>query len=311
MEETNYNTGVGVIVARFQVAELTVGHREILEYVLSKGHNTNVIFLGVAATRATKTNPLDFDSRRRMIEESYPGQFIILYQKDEPSDYNWSISLDQKITDIANGRDVVLYGSRDSFCKCYHGKYRVEEYHQKVYCSGTEQRLLAGKQVKSSKDWRFGCLYATQNRYPTVYPTVDCAIFDGVESDPYKFVYLARKEKEDKLRFVGGFTDPTDDSFEAAAIREAREETGLEVSCIGYIGSCKIDDWRYRNEEDKIITNFFAFNRVYGSASAKDDIFEIHRKELKNVDEDSMVKEHVPLLKMLKKWVENKNKDIK
>ena len=86
-------TSIGVIVARFQVAELTEGHKEILEHVLAKKHNQNVIFLGIAPTRATKNNPLDYDSRRRMIEEEYPGKFTIMYQRDDPSDEYWSASL--------------------------------------------------------------------------------------------------------------------------------------------------------------------------------------------------------------------------
>jgi len=296
-------TSIGVIVARFQVAELTEGHKEILNYVLAKKHNQNVIFLGVAPTRATKNNPLDFDSRRRMIEEAFPGQFTILYQKDTPSDKVWSESLDQKIADIAGTRDVVLYGSRDSFGDHYFGKYRFEEYHQKIYCSGTEQRLLAGKQVKSSRDWRFGCLYATQNRYPTAYPTVDCAIFDRGESGELDYIFLAKKAHMDKLMFVGGFVDPSDKSMEAAAKREIMEETGLEVNTLGYIGSTKIDDWRYRSEEDGIITSFFAFVRTFGTAKAQDDIVEIQRRRVQDLAYSEIVPEHHVLLTMLKEWI--------
>ena len=300
-------TSIGVIVARFQVAELTEGHKEILNYVLAKKHNQNVIFLGVAPTRATKNNPLDFDSRRRMIEEAFPGQFTILYQKDDPSDQAWSESLDQKIADIAGTRDVILYGSRDSFGDHYFGKYTFEEYHQRIYCSGTEQRLLAGKQVKSSRDWRFGCLYATQNRYPTAYPTVDCAILD----EDMEHVFLARKAKETKLRFVGGFVDPTDESLEAAAQREILEETSLEAKCLGYIGSTKVDDWRYRAEEDGIITSFFAFVRTFGTAKAQDDIVEIQRRRVADLTEDDIIPEHQRLMYKLMHWLEMRKKSVK
>ena len=57
----------GVIVARFQVAELTEGHKQILDYVLSKGHNQNILFLGVSPTRATKNNPLDYEFTRILL----------------------------------------------------------------------------------------------------------------------------------------------------------------------------------------------------------------------------------------------------
>ena len=293
-------TSIGVIVARFQVAELTEGHKEILEYVLAKKHNQNVIFLGIAPTRSTKNNPLDYDTRRRMLEEAYPGQFTILYQKDDPSDEAWSKTLDQKIADIAGERGVVLYGSRDSFGDHYFGKYPFEEYHQKIYCSGTEQRALAGKQVRSSREWRLGCLYATQNRYPTAYPTVDCAILDQDRTH----IFLARKAHMDKLMFVGGFVDPSDDSMEAAARREIMEETGLEVNPLGYIGSKRIDDWRYRAEEDKIITSFFAFERLSGTAKAQDDIVEIQCRSIKDLTEDVFAPPHKPLFHMLLKWME-------
>ena len=296
---------IGVIVARFQVAELTEGHKELLEFVLNKHHNQNVIFLGVAPTKATKNNPLDYDSRRRMIEEAYPGEFTILFQEDRPTDQQWSEELDASIAVIANGRDVVLYGSRDSFGKHYFGKYEFCEVPQHVYCSGTNQRQLTGKTVKSSSDWRKGCIYATQNRYPTVYPTVDCAIFDD---DKLEYIYLARKENEKLLRFVGGFTDPKDSSFEAAAKREAAEETGLETEVIGYLGSIKIDDFRYRGEVDKIITSFFAMKKIFGKPEAKDDIYELRKVAVKDLMEENIIPEHRVLFNMLKEWIkENEN----
>lgn len=299
------DTSIGVLVARFQVAELTEGHKELLDFVLAKKHNQNVIFLGVAPTKATKNNPLDFDSRRRMLEEAYPGQFTIMFQEDRPTDDQWSAELDERLSIIANGRDVVLYGSRDSFGKHYTGKYTFCEFKQHIYCSGTEQRLLTGKTIKSSSDWRKGCIYATQNRYPAVYPTVDCAIFDD---DDLSEIYLARKHDEKLFRFVGGFSDPGDNSFEQAAKREASEETGMETEVLGWVGSVKIDDWRYRNEQDKVITNLFAMKRVFGVPEAKDDICELRKIKFAECHECHIIKEHRPLWIMLKEWVEKANR---
>ena len=297
MEENN--TSIGVIVARFQVAELTEGHKELLDFVLAKKHNQNVIFLGVAPTKATKNNPLDYDSRRRMLEEAYPGQFTILFQEDTPSDKEWSTELDEKIAVIANGRDVVMYGSRDSFGEHYFGKYEFCEVPQHVYCSGTDQRLLTGKIIKSSSDWRKGCIYATQNRYPTVYPTVDCAIFDD---DNLEYIYMAKKRGEKHFRFVGGFADPRDTSFEESARREAQEETGLETEVLTSLGSLKIDDWRYRGEQDKIITTLFVMKKVFGKPEAKDDICELRRLTFKDLRITDVIEEHRDLFSMLSGW---------
>jgi len=67
--------------------------------------------------------------------------------------------------------------------------------------------------------YRYGAYDACQSRWPTVYPTVDCAIFDDWS---WTKVWLAKKPHEDKLRFVGGFADPKDSSFEETALREAK-----------------------------------------------------------------------------------------
>ena len=75
-----------VVVARFQVPNLLDEHKKFLDYVLSQGHKNNVIILGIPATKATKSNPLDFDSRRKMIEETYKKSFKIAYVKDENDD---------------------------------------------------------------------------------------------------------------------------------------------------------------------------------------------------------------------------------
>lgn len=293
-------TSIGVIVARFQVAELTEGHKDFLQFVLDKGHNQNVIFLGVAPTKATRNNPLDYDSRRRMIEEAYPGEFTVLFQEDRYSDQEWSKELDESVAVIANGRDVVMYGSRDSFGKHYFGKYEFCEVPQHVYCSGTDQRFLTGKTVQSSSDWRKGCIYATQNRYPTVYPTVDCAIFDDAKLE---YIYMARKKNEKLLRFVGGFADPKDSSFESAAKREAAEETGMETEILGYLGSVKIDDFRYRGEVDKVITSFFAMKKIFGKPEAKDDICELRKVAVKDLRDSDIILEHRVLFSMLKEWL--------
>lgn len=301
MSNEENNTSIGVIVARFQVAELTEGHKELLNFVLAKNHNQNVIFLGVAPTKATKNNPLDYDSRRRMLEEAYPRKFTILFQEDTPSDKEWSNELDEKIAVIANGRDVVMYGSRDSFGEHYFGKYEFCEVPQHIYCSGTDQRLLTGKIIKSSSDWRKGCIYATQNRYPTVYPTVDCAIFDD---DKLEYIYLAKKRGEKLFRFVGGFADPKDNTFEETARREVQEETGIEAGILAYLGSVKINDWRYKEEQDKIITTFFAMKRIFGRPEAKDDIVELRKVRFADLNPSDIVPEHYTLFGVLSLWHE-------
>ena len=299
---------VGVIIGRFQVAELHQGHLDYINFVLSQNHDLNIVLLGLAPTKATKHNPLDFDSRRRMIEEAFPGKFTIMYQNDLPDDKDWANAVIKNIAPIAGNRDIVIYGGRDNSLKYFPDTVKVVIYEPTVYLpdNGTEQRISAGKQVKNSKDWRLGCLYATQNRYDTVFPTVDCAIFDD---DNYEYMYLAKKEKEKKFRFVGGFANPIKDkSFEQTVKREVYEETGLEVTPPIYIGSTIINDWRYKAENDKIITSFFIMKKCFGLPKAQDDIAELHKVKLNDINESMFVPEHIPLLNMLKNWInEHKN----
>ena len=55
----------------------------------------------------------------------------------------------------------------------------------------------------------------------------------------------------------------------AAAVREGREETGeLELTDVAYVCSQRIDDFRYRKSEHKIMTAFFAATYVSGQACA-------------------------------------------
>ena len=62
----------------------------------------------------------------------------------------------------------------------------------------------------------------------------------------------------------------------AAAARELREECGdLEISALQYMASFRMDDWRYRREEDKIITTLFAADFLAGTPIGSDDIAEV------------------------------------
>jgi bifunctional NMN adenylyltransferase/nudix hydrolase len=133
-------------------------------------------------------------------------------------------------------------------------------------------------------------------RYPTVFPTVDIVIQrDGK-------LLLGRKPHQQKFRFVGGFADPAlDNSYEDAAIRETKEETGLIVSEVKYLVSARIDDPRYRGTEDCIITHLFLATEWSGEPKAADDIAELKWFAASEISEDTFVNEHHVLWKLWKK----------
>ncbi len=111
--------------------------------------------------------------------------------------------------------------------------------------------------------------------YPKVYPTVDVAVFSNSDH-----LLLCRKPNEELLRFPGGFVDPSDSSYEAAAQRELLEETNIFaiITSSNYVLSTRVPDPRYQGTRDCITTTLF---RVFidveavAKASAKDDIAEL------------------------------------
>jgi bifunctional NMN adenylyltransferase/nudix hydrolase len=297
--------GVGVIVGRFQVPDLHEGHMDLINSVLER-HDDIIIVLGLSAIKATKNNPLDYNSRRKMILNEFPDANII-YIKDTRNDNDWSRKLDEIIKDnIGPGSKVVAYGGRDSFIKHYNGFMETVEFQQQSIKSGTKTRKALVNKTGNTEEFRHGAIWATGNQYPMAFTTVDIAIMDEAGEK----VLLARKENETKYRFVGGFIDPSTsevtggDVLEANARREVMEETHLEIGDLNYLGSFRVDDWRYRSEQSKINTILFKSKLVMGRPKPDDDIIELKwfpimlkpdRKEIFNL----IVDEHIPLMKKL------------
>lgn len=304
MEINTKKTDVGIIVGRFQVHELHDGHKNLFKTVINN-HAKVICFLGVGRIKGTKNNPLDFEARKQMILTDYPN-ITVLPIEDMRNDEDWSKNLDDKIeTVISPMQTVSLYGSRDSFGPSYSGRHKknVIELIASSIISGTKIRHEIRNKVIPNSDFRAGAIWATSLHYPAVQPTVDVAIYDRAA----KQFLFAKKPNENKLRFVGGFVSPHDDSYEVAASREATEETNLALEITGYICSKIIDDWRYRSEQDRIMTSFYFAERLYGNALAQDDIEYltwIPIRQLKSEEfVEEMMEEHIPLYHALIKYL--------
>lgn len=293
---------VAVIIGRFQVPDLHEAHRELIDSVV-KNHSRTIIFLGLSTCLSTRNNPLDFEARKQMLLQAYPD-VTVLYIKDVKSDEFWSGMLDRQISDIVSpNQSVTLYGGRDAFIKHYKGKFPTVELESKIYVSGTEIRNSISKKVKGSPDFRAGVIWATFNQFPKVYATVDVAIMNEDNTR----ILLGRKLEEEQYRFIGGFSMPDSDSFEIDAKREVSEEAGIEISWPEYIGSFKINDWRYSREIDKIKTNFYYSKYLFGSPRAGDDIAEIRWFDIDKIKESDIVEGHWQLfLALLAKLNRNK-----
>jgi len=287
---------IGVIVGRFQIHDLHPEHKKLIDTVINN-HNKVILFLGCTPALSTKKNPLDFATRKVMVEEIYGDKLsAILPLYNHKFDDEWSRNLDKKIREVFQVGSVVLYGSKDSFIPYYKGIFDTCELVPDNFVSATDIRDEIKNKVLRSKEFRAGVIYATQNSFPKTYSTIDVAIMN----EDYSKVLLGRKDYEKEFRFIGGFVDPTDETLVQTVKREAQEETGLEIDDVKYICSRKINDWRYRGEEDcSIMTHFHIAKKIFGSEKASDDIIEVKWFDLETIDKVSLVKEHQYLMSEL------------
>jgi bifunctional NMN adenylyltransferase/nudix hydrolase len=297
-----------VIIARFQTPYLHEGHRYLLDGIKARHHKV-IVVLGVSPVKGSKRNPFDFYTREKLLKTTYP-EFVILPLADHPFDEVWSANLDELLLNTFPNEEFILYGSRDSFIPYYSGYLHAQELPERGDHSATVIRNEYADKVMESKDFRLGINYAYHNMYSKVYPTIDVAVFKENRS----YVLLGRKKNRKEWRLPGGFVDVNDKDYESAALRELHEECGdIETGPMCYVGSAKIDDWRYRNEEDKIMTLLFAADLVYGHVTANDDLQEVKWFEVKKLGEmvanNMIAREHQGLIELLRtKWITKETK---
>ncbi|MCA0238580.1 MAG: NUDIX domain-containing protein [Bacteroidetes bacterium] len=289
-------SGTGIIIGRFQVFELNKVHTRLISSVLQK-HAKVVLFLGSNPAPGLH-NPLDYELRRLLFEEKYNDKIRIEEMPDLPDDRIWSQELDRRILEVRPEGNVTLYGTQDNFIDRYSGNYATVALEANEDDFPEEPELSA---IGNLKDFLAGMIYANIRRFPTVYPTVDIAVFRR----EYTQVLLARKSNETRYRFPGGFTDPGDPSYEDAVLRELGEECGeFTIDELTYLGSTKIDDWRYYDAFDSIMTHLYACTLIEGKPSPSDDIAEVQWFDVERLTEDVFVSEHRPLFAILMEYLQ-------
>jgi bifunctional NMN adenylyltransferase/nudix hydrolase len=288
---------LGVIVGRFQVDSLHEGHYDLISSVQDK-HDHLLIVIGLSPCRCTANNPLDFDTRCRMLQDSFP-RAITVYITDQYSDELWSSNLDSIIekSAVVIWKDVTLYGSRDSFIKHYSGKYKTIELPQRSSISGSKIREGLALRSKNTADFRAGAIWAVMNQWESAIPTVDVAIIDTNRN----FLLLGKRANEDKYRFPGGFVQ-SGENYELTAVREIKEEANITVKLedVQLLRSFFIDDWRYKSEKNKITTILCIATIWEGTITPGDDIDELKWFDLAEIQPDNVVHNHRVVLDFLK-----------
>lgn len=126
---------LGVIVGRFQTADITPGHEFLFDEVYKK-HDNVMVFVGNKPPnhQPDEKNPLDFFSRKVMLQASKPN-ISIFPITDSRANEEWSEELDKRIDEVKGTFDVILYGSRDSFIQHYTGKFKTHELESTIIIS--------------------------------------------------------------------------------------------------------------------------------------------------------------------------------
>lgn len=285
---------LGIIIGRFQTSHLHEGHVKLIEHVASQHHQI-MILLGCTSALGSKRNPLDYPTREKMLKEKFPD-ILVAPIMDNASDLIWSSNVDTIARIACPVGKIVLYGGRDSFIPHYMGGFTTVDVEVGQSLSGTDVRRTASNKILVSSDFRAGVIYNATNQYDRVFPTVDIA---GIRD---RKVLLGRKSNEDSWRFPGGFVDQDDISLEYAALREFKEETSLRADTIKYLGSFRVNDWRYRHKDDGVIlTIFFMAKASNGIEKASDDLEEVAWWD---IDSDVQInKGHLQLLQCLKESI--------
>lgn len=279
----------GVILGRFQVADLTRGHKYLFETAASQ-HTRLLVILGDTRTPPNASNPLSFEIRYDMIrdylvKELGVDNFNIVRLRDERFHEVWTRKLDALITEH-EGDAAVLYCGRDGFKPCYSGRFKVVEIDPHDSDSGTIERERIAQCPPNDNHWfRAGIIYAHKTRQFQTYYTVDAALLHDTGAQIN--ILLGRKPNETQWRLPGGFIEEQlNEEFATSVAREVMEECGVASESGWQIlqDYPLPKEWRIARQENvSHRTILLAGWLMAGRPKAGDDLVEVEWFSLKQV----------------------------
>lgn len=285
---------IGVIIGRFQVPELTPGHKEFIKQVQAE-NDTVIVLIGQNDARNTKRNPLPYESVKQLLFDFDKNLITNVIYDSESNEY-WSECVDKTIKKMTGqSNHITLYGGRDSFIPFYSGEFKTKELKNLLKpgeeWSGTKVREQVGEPM--TKEAREGAIWAANFKWPTMYQVVDAVVLNANGQ-----VLMCRKEGCVQWGLIGGFVDPEDETLEGAVKREVKEETGLDINP-EYQFSLKIPDRRYTKELDKVMSHVFLCTLAENCFEPKpmDDIVET--KWFNRLELPEVIPAHREMLKKL------------
>lgn len=117
-------------------------------------------------------------------------------------------------------------------------------------------------------------------KYPHPAVTADCIVYN-IEGETLRILLIKRKNEpyKDFWAFPGGFVN-IDESAEVAAIRELKEETGLEVTKIEQLKAYSTPD---RDPRERVITIAFIAESKSMDVKGDDDAKEAEWFDIANL----------------------------
>lgn len=293
---------IAIIIGAFQTPNISSEQFKLIRDIIISNDKVVVLLLDTKITN--QKWPLSYEVRREMILNAFEHKILDIPLPDTELDVDWSLLIDSRIDLVKTDQDSLSVRISKELYDRYTGKYKgnisasfnlFTSRHPFPYnptmTPNEEERLWA---------YRCGRMDAYKREYGYVYSTVDIAVITSTKLQS-PLVLLGRKKNESFFRFPGGFVDPKDDSRETAARRELYEETKLSIeSQPTFLGDFKINDWRYKNTQDSIMTSFYKVDYSFGIPVAADDLSEVKWFSIQEAEE-CIGEAHKILLTRLKK----------